>query len=218
MWQFENNIASLTAGPLQLTLSLAPHDRKLLVQTSSNLLLASLWDMPAVSGLPLVEAYVRDEDLVATFGPTESFPFFTELYWSVRTLETQPTPIVALSLLVSVRTDLLDTHPELKIVTSAPRKQMRHSQSSGGPMFVSPLREEIALIDFAPAEDCAEQIATEAKSGATDIERTLFSHFLEKGVIRRGRLFAVLTDANVTDAQAARYCAEYLAAELPLTT
>jgi len=218
MWQFEDNIATIKAGPVQLMLSLAEHDRKVLVQTETNLLLASLWDMPVIGGLPLVEAYVRGDDLVATFGPSDSFPFTTELYWTARTLESQPTPVVALSLLVSVRTDLLDTHPELNVVTSAPRKAMRTLPTGDGPLFVSPLREAVTLVDFAPEEDCTKQAEQESKSGATDIERTLFSHFLEKGVIRRARLLAVLAPEGITDDQAAGYCEEFLAAELPLTT
>lgn len=218
MWQFDDNIATLKLDAFTVTLSLAEHDRKVLVQTDTNLLLASLWDIPVINDLPLVEAYVRGDDLVATFGPSETFPFTTELYWSVRELQSPPKPLVALSLLVSVRTDLLDTHPEVKVATTAPRKAMHRLQTAGGPVFVSPLRERVTLVDYAPEEDCTVQSEQESKSGATDIERTLFSHFLEKGVIRRARLLAVLAPEGLSDDEAAGYCDEYLSAELPLTT
>ena len=50
------------------------------------------------------------------------------------------------------------------------------------------------------------------------IERSLFGHFLEKGVIRSGRAFAALYANEVADDDASVVCHELLSTELPLTT
>lgn len=218
MWQWDGSIATVDLGSIQIAVAPAVGDRRVQVKSPDGLLLATLWDMPEVSGAPLVDAYVRDDDLVCLAGPTESFPFHTQLYWTLRRINTEPHPLMALSLLVSVRTDLLDTHPSIQVATEAATRSSRVMSVEGGPAYVESLRENLTLIDFATPEDCQRQHLHTTDEGRTTIERSLFGHFLEKGVIRSGRLFATLLEGDVTEPQATAVCQELLAAELPLTT
>ncbi len=90
MWHLDGNVATASCGDVALTVGLAEGDRKLLLQTSDSTLLANLWMMPAVSPLPLVDVYVRGHDLVCSMGPTETHPFATQLYWTIRHLDVAP--------------------------------------------------------------------------------------------------------------------------------
>lgn len=218
MWQWDGSIATVDLGTIQLAVATAVGDRRVQVKSTDELLLATLWDMPVVSGTPLVDAYVRDHDLVCLTGPTESFPFHTQLYWTLRSVDTSPAPLAALSLLISVRTDLLDTHAAIDVATEAATGSSRVMSVGGGPAYVESLRENLTLIDIATPEDCARQHLHTADDGRTTIERSLFGHFLEKGVIRSGRLFAALYEGDVSEPQATAVCQELIAAELPLTT
>lgn len=218
MWQWDGSIATVDLNSIQLVVSPAADERHVQVKTRDGLLLTTLWDMPAVSAAPLVDAYVRDDDLVCLVAPTESFPFHTQLYWTLRNVETLPTPLVALSLLVAVRTDLLDTHPTIDVTTEAAIRSSNVISVLGGPAYVASLREDLTLVDFATAEDCQRQYVHTDDDGHSKIQRTLFGHFLEKGVIRSGRLFAALHAGDVAEPQAAAVCQELAATELPLTT
>ncbi|WP_425396134.1 hypothetical protein [Aeoliella sp.] len=218
MWQWDGSIATAELGSIQLTVATAVGDRRVQLKTREGLLLATLWDMPSVSGAPLLDTYVRDDDLVCLTGPTDSFPFHTQLYWTLRKVESSPTPLAALSLLVSVRTDLLDTHPTIDVTTEAAARSSSELSVLDGKAYVVSLREDVTLVDFATPEDCAQQQLHAADDQRTTIERSLFGHFLEKGVIRSGRLFAALYAGEVTESQAAEVCEQLSATELPLTT
>lgn len=174
--------------------------------------------MPAVSPLPLVDVYVRGHDLVCSMGPTETHPFATQLYWTIRHLDVAPAPLAAVSLLVSVRTDLLDTQPAVEIASEASYRALDTLDVDGGPAYVMPLREQLTLVDFAMPRDCARQSADESAAGRLVVERTLFDHFLEKGVIRTGRLFAAVMPGDVDQPAVTRLCHAMLATKLPLTT
>jgi hypothetical protein len=218
MWHWDGSLATVDLGQVQLAVAMAPGDRKVQIKTPDELLLATLWDMPAVSATPLVDVYVRGHDLVCLTAPSESFPYHTQLYWTLRTVDVTPTPLVALSLLVSIRTDLLDTHPEIELVTQAARQTSRTIDVAGGPAFVVPLRDGVTLVDFATPEDCVKQEILTPHHDRLSIERSLFGHFLEKGVIRSGRAFAALYANEVADDDASVVCHELLSTELPLTT
>ncbi len=92
--------------------------------------------------------------------------------------------------LISIQTPLLDTNPEVEVATYLATSSCA-------------FREQIHPDDAAPG-------ASEPSG-----EHTLFGHFMEKGVIRRVRLFAAF--APSADELDALY-ANFLAAPLPLTT
>ncbi|MGI9457547.1 MAG: hypothetical protein ACR2NU_13365 [Aeoliella sp.] len=219
MWHFDGETATHVQS--QLSLSVAPNstsNRNIHLCDSAGLLLTSLWHSPILDRLDLVEVYLRDDDLVARYASCESFPFDTEFYWNLRSLGAEAAPVVAVSLLISVRTNLLDTHPEIEVCTTVPQSSLTQADSSDGQMFLGTLTDELKLIEFAPAEDCATVSLDDSQHDNQVIHRRLFSHFLEKGVIRRARLFAAIAPANITEQQAEAICQDFLKAELPLTT
>ncbi len=217
MWQLNGESASFNTSSLLFHVNLASGDRSLLVQAADAVHLAELWTMPAISKQRLIDCYVRGRDLVCVLEPSKTFPFYTELYWTLRDLDGESNPIVTVSLQVSVRTDLLDTHPAIEVISRGVRRSHSAVEVAGGPAYVVPLGEQVTLIDFATPEDCATQSVGEAKEGLT-LKRMLFDHFLEKGVIRRGRLFAAFFHDDVETSLAVDTCRDMLAAELPLTT
>jgi hypothetical protein len=219
VWHLDGQLASADFGDIRLAVAISEGDRKVLVQTSDSTLLANLWDMPAVSSQPLMDAYVRDHDLVCLLEPSEAFPFHTQLYWTLRHVRCAPAPLMAISLLVSIRTDLLDTHPAIEVVSRVAGSGLIELHVAGGPAYQAPLREDVTLVDFATPEDCAKQATRQAaEHGLLTVDRTLFNHFLEKGVIRSGRLFAAAMPGEVDQSTATALCHELLATELPLTT
>lgn len=218
MWSFDGQVARADAGNLAIAVRLDVGYRSVSVHSADFKPLANLWYMPVVTKQPMIDVYVRDHDLICLLGPSELFPFHTHLYWTLRQLECSPAPMAALSLLVSVRTDLLDTHPVIEVRSDVPNDGLQSIDVAGGPAYLIPLNEQATLVDFATPEDCASQAVCEANNSTFSVERTMFDHFLEKGVIRSGRLFATMMSGRVDEHTTAHLCREMLAAELPLTT
>ena len=210
MWQFDGTTATSSLGDFHL--SVTPSKQPLQVQAADGNLLATLWQQSQLEQLQLAEAFVRDEDFVARFLPGDAFPFHLELYWSCQALPDAAGHVV--SHLVSVRTDLLDTHPEIALTTTFLNSIQEGQEHDFGLSVSTELNATHQLVEFAPREDCPEL----ALEGGNKIERHLFSHFLEKGVIRRARLFALLIPKSLGEANEQALCQELLTADLPLTT
>ena len=63
----------------------------------------------------LADAYVRGRDLVASYAPTDTWPYSPTIYWTADALESHSEILASLSLVVSIQTNLLDTHPRLDV-------------------------------------------------------------------------------------------------------
>jgi hypothetical protein len=63
---------------------------------------------------PVAEAYVRGADLVATYKPTDNWPFSPQVYWRIDRADASG-QLASQSLLVSVQTHLLETWPRISI-------------------------------------------------------------------------------------------------------
>lgn len=166
---------------------------------------------PAVDGaaFPLLDAYVRGIDLVARYGPCEAFPFRTEVYW--RAAE------AGLQLIVSVETDLLDTHPVIGVRSVMPADRAGSSAPTDG-LLVCPLESGRAWCEAVHPSDRqeADLVIHAAEEGAVAWEWTLFARFLEKGVIRRARLAgATLPDGRRETAS--RWLDDLATQPIPLT-
>ena len=74
----------------------------------------------------LADAYVRGDDLVATFQATDDWPFAPQVYWRADTLESIDQVLGSVSLVVSVSTHLLDTHPRICAVTQLAADEVFH--------------------------------------------------------------------------------------------
>ena len=214
MWQLQGSVGQASFGDFTLSVNTASGHRQLVVQNSDGVTLATLWNLPVVNELPAIETYVRGDDLVCVVAASEAFPFTTQLYWTLRTLEGSPQPAAAVTLSLSIRTELLDTEPAIEVVSQTTAGSFAAMDLATGPAYTMAIDPQTTLLDYAVPEDCSQQTAPTDSS----VERTLFGHFLEKGVIRSGQLHAALVPGELTPATATELSEAMAASELPLGT
>ncbi|QDT67418.1 hypothetical protein MalM25_03160 [Planctomycetes bacterium MalM25] len=154
------------------------------------------------------DAYTRGGDRVTTHAPSEAFPFQTQLLWSAAKVAGG----VAVTLTVSLQTDLLDSQPNLALVTQLPG--------------VSPRRRGPDALRF-DLPKCATLLLTPHPSDTPECAAVLEGErgvlklsppFLEKGVIRRCRVAAIWLPADSDDAAIEAALADFADQPLPLTT
>lgn len=183
---------------------------------------------PEAEPLQLAEVYTRGVDLIADYAPTENFPFHTELYW--RAERTATNAATRLTLIVSVRTDLLDTWPLLSVCSRLEGSAHPLSADDSGVMSsVDETRATAVLVTgnnlswfeaVHPSDRTEALLDCEPDGGGSTSHWRLFSQFLEKGVIRRARVTAALLSAAEAEgslAQAAELHRLFAEAEPPLT-
>jgi hypothetical protein len=187
---------------------------------------------------PLAEAYVRANDLVAAYQQTPDWPFAPQLYWRANLLRGIEGVMASASLLVSVQTSLLDTCPRIGVTSTVPRGELLLvSNDASRQARVEPLKKETRIlpsgeiccvlarsddeafsyVEFMPASDFHEAFIR-VSDQASAIEWRLFSDFLEKGVIRRARIYAALLPRENDVECALACCQASQRLELPLTT
>ncbi|HVT26867.1 MAG TPA: hypothetical protein VHE81_02505 [Lacipirellulaceae bacterium] len=246
IWSLQGNLAELRVNDLAGLLNVAqPHSGLHEMQLDGKPLSAVLLSVFRANGtdskswpLPLLEAYVRGNDLVATYQPTSDWPFSPQLYWQANTFESQPGVSTALSLLVSVQTHMLDTWPNIGIESRLPLGELLlvKSPDSDRPQFESlGHRQSIATsndtccivsrfdgVPFSYVEmalpDDFRKVTMKYEGDGISLEWHLFADFLEKGVIRRARVHTALLRRENDLQTAAACCAAARRLQLPLTT
>jgi hypothetical protein len=213
-WQLVGNRASLESPPLSLSIDLDRGSHGVEIGLASAASSLRLWQLRELADLPLAESYVRQRDLVASYLPGPAFPFHTDIYWTP--LEPLPAAEFALQLVISVRTDLLDTHPVVNLETPTGSAPVELFTCQTGQAVRLPLNDEWHLVEFATSQD-SPQLTVALDGPQQRVTRELFAHFLEKGVIRRARLFAALVPAETSLAQCQRLCDHLAATPWPLT-
>jgi len=250
-WKFHSPLGALQCGALQgqvdvarpqlglhrLSLDLAALNGQIcsIERDAESDASAAAW--PA----KLADAYVRGGDLVATYQATDDWPFAPQVYWRAEMPESMDEVLGSLSLLVSVSTHLLDTHPRISATTQLAADEVLHVAPSDDEdvrtTSLTGRREsvlrpgtdaccllwrlpggKISYAEIVPASDFRQLTVRHDKNGACQARWELFADFLEKGVIRRARLqTAFLPREN--DAQLAAACCRHFADRpLPLTT
>lgn len=158
---------------------------------------------------PAVESYVRDADHVSTHPATDGFPFRTQLYWSAKALAGGA---VAATLSVSLQTDLLDTRPQLSLVTRLPGAEVS-SLSDDACRFDT--QAGVTVVVTSHPSDAAECTAT---PGDGECRLHASPPFLEKGVIRRLRFAAIVLPGTASEAAVTGALADLANDPIPLTT
>lgn len=196
-------------------------------------------DGPNSWPLAVAETYVRGDDLIATYRPVEDWPYSPQIYWRTGALDRAEGLFGSLSLLVSVQTHLLDTHPKIDVLsrlatteilqiaadpdTSIPARSITEDceipSSMGVCGLVRRLKDvPISYAEFMPASDFQLVRVERDAQGFCSIRWTLFADFLEKGVIRKARLQGAFLPRE-NDLQLAAACCSLLKHDsLPLTT
>lgn len=227
-WQLDGHHASLDLHGLVGQLDLdQPHRGLFDLAVNNGALSGDLWgwfptDHPS-DQLACDDAYIRGDDLVVSYLPSEAFPFHTEFYW--RANRDNPSQSPQVSLIVSIETMLLDTMPEVTITSTI--KSDSTTAASEALTFAVPneVTDPIAVLQTLStvAGNLFQMVhPTDRPQGEVDAEGNahwrLFAHFLEKGVIRRARLNAqFLPSKNANELCLSAY-QEFASEELPLTT
>jgi hypothetical protein len=169
--------------------------------------------------------YARDNDLVAAYRATERWPFAPQIYWSgpvANSIDAELRPPCSLSLLVSVQTDLLDTHPKICVTTRLPAVEvveLRHAAEKEAQAMLWRLAEhDWSYLEYVPRSDYSEMAIDGEAAGHMTCEWRLFGEFLEKGVIRRARVSAAFLPREGDEQAAAEWCRQFARMPPPLTT
>jgi hypothetical protein len=238
-WLFSNPRAELHAGALcglldvsrpELGLSRLTIDR----QPCSGKLFGVLphaqseWEQTAphdeLSKLPvrqLADAYVRGDDLVAAYKPTEAWPYDTQIYWQATDPASATELLSSMSLLVSLQTHLLDTWPTMCIETRLMADEVQHLERSAtnACCILYRLAEvPITYAEIMPTSDMRRVTIGRGNDGAYHARWELFAEFLEKGVIRRARMHSIVVPRARDTEIASAACDAMDCRPLPLTT
>jgi hypothetical protein len=196
-------------------------------------------NLAAAWPLSVNEVYVRDSDLVASYNAVEDWPYSPQIYWSSGALDAVDGVIGSFSLLVSVQTHLLDTRPRIAAESRFRCDEIWQLKDGGdgdgsaeqlAPGAAIHCRgryccivrrwndEPVSYAEIMMANDFRDvAFIRDAPSDECRLKWTLFSEFMEKGVIRRARLVGVFLPRE-NDVELAANCCEALErAPLPLT-
>jgi len=255
-WMLERSVARLACGPLEAEVNVERPQmglQSLRWQRSplSVQLLGVRWEVDQTSLLagrdphwPLLlsDVYVRADDLVATYLPEPPLPYRPQIYWRANPHEEPRPALSSLSLLVSIQTDLLDTRPQLNVVTHLVAEQIVHlvvrdsecrtSMLDGFRTHIVKPQVGMNCVLLRMANDqwsYAECVSTadfhevwvsppNDQTRVAKVEWQLFNDFLEKGVIRRAQVHMMLLPRENDVQIVAERCRAIKEKPLPLTT
>jgi surface antigen len=186
------------------------------------------------------DAYVRGHDLVATYKPAGDWPYAPQIYWTAGAGETGGNVLAAVSLLVSIQTNLLDTHPLVDIgsrLSAEAVLRVSSTEDDGVQTELLPEGEQafapaaatscvlwrladrpISYAEIVSASDFRRLTINCRPGGLCETRWQLFADFLEKGVIRRARIHAAFLPRENDVRLAADWCRAVERRPLPLTT
>lgn len=169
-------------------------------------------ELPPVGELrpsPL-ETYIRGNDFVASFEQPGPLPAVPQLYWRVRPRSS--TAAIGIELIVSMRTDLLDSRPQMSVIS-----EIGNSDAGDLTLRLLHVSAEVSYFQLVHPDDffAVEERRIENKRRITT---TLFPERMEKGVIRRARICGWFLPAENDLSLAAELAQEFIAESPPLTT
>ncbi|MCA9235915.1 MAG: hypothetical protein KDA44_10620 [Planctomycetales bacterium] len=220
MWQLDGNVARLVDEQCQAVLKLDEPFHGLSEwtvageQLADNLLAIRSDAETTPFDWPVVDAYVRGNDLAVSYGTTMSRPFSLQIYWSALNL---PPAVAAIEAVVSVQTELLQTHPGFALVSNLPTAASPRDFALADGAVLLHVGQSWSIAELAPPTDFARGEAIENPAGGVTTRWRLEPEFLEKGVIRRVRVRTLVLPRS-GDVKAAQQCYDQLCAERPPLT
>lgn len=242
MWQLADDSATLSLPALTARVNVLEPWRGLLApQWCSAALPATLAilqvdarELIAPNRLPL-EVYVRQQDLIATYAPSEGRNVQTQIYWRAAQLD----GVATVELILSAQTHLLDSRPSLMALSTLPAGAVFHLPDHADRLTEVSLDSQsrlefaadqrVPLFLFRPhgaAYSYAEMVQPSDFAGASlelrgeevlRFSHPLFAERLEKGVIRRVRLCGALLPRDGDLEQALELYRRFVSEPLPLT-
>jgi hypothetical protein len=151
-----------------------------------------------------------------------NWPYAPQIYWRAETVSVLDARLTTLSLLVSIQTDSLDTHPAIHVATrlaAGEVGEIGQAAEHDAQAFVWRLSGgNLSYVEIVPRSDfCELSVACDA-AGRFTTEWSLFGEFLEKGVIRRAQVVSAFLPRERDEERAAAYCRSLETRPLPLTT
>lgn len=243
-WEFDPPLGRLQAGPWSAEVDVARpqlgwHRLAWNAALLEGQLLGLAPDPQHRWPSPLADAYRRGDDLVASYWPTDPWPYAAEIYWSADATPPDAT-LAAAALLVSIQTDLLDALPRLALETRLPaeevlqisvndRDQPQVTELHEGRQRIAPHGMMCCLVRRLPGSalsvaevmltrDFREVIVAHQPGDTTSTRWQLFAEFLEKGVIRRARCHVAFLPREQDIGLATAVCRAFERRPLPLTT
>jgi hypothetical protein len=244
VWKFQRTIGELQCGSLVARVDasqpqLGVHGLRIREQSIAGSLLKLMPSDVSAWPVAVAEAYVRGGDLVATYEPANDWPYAPTIYW-----HTEQTArhggLATLSLLVSIQTNLLDTHPRVCVATELPAQEvLQLSMRGSGKLNASAVDTkthtvasdsattgvlwrlpggQVSYVEIAEANDFRQLRIARTDGGVWRSDWELFAEFLEKGVIRRARLQAAFLPRENDVGLATVLCRGLESRPLPLTT
>jgi hypothetical protein len=186
----------------------------------------------------VVDIYTRGNDTVVTYAGNETWPFAPQIYWTVESSEVGGSTVHSLSIVVSIQTDRLDSHPQIVVRSSLPSDEVLRVSVAGDELLVDSHADgelqhdpqataccqlwrlpgdEWSYAEIMPTSDFR-RLSVERDNHQASTQWELFSEFLEKGVIRRARLQAMFLPREDDVQLAAECCQAIERRPLPLTT
>ena len=172
------------------------------------------------------EAYVRQNDLISEFAQTRLDQFSFQTYFRILPESTES--LLGLEVWLSVQTDLLDSCPSMDLVSIVPNgfwtTQSLSSSPGGDAIWLASSRDNrytsLSVAALIHPLDAAQTMRVEGASIAEDaLQLRYFSHFMEKGVIRRARMRFYLSRQEAFDVESISVLyQDFASSELPLTT
>ncbi|HEY4233570.1 MAG TPA: hypothetical protein VGM76_09090 [Lacipirellulaceae bacterium] len=241
-WTYQPTLAELNFGGLAARVNTAKpqlglHEIAVQSQFMPGSLLSLSSGSTAAWPAALADAYVRGGDLVSTYSPASDWPYAPSIYWRAELPESTNGALAAISLLVSIQTNLLDTHPLVCAASQLPADEvLQLTASRSGKLAVAPVNGnqaihsasspsgllwrlpggQLSYVELAEPNDFR-QLAIEQDNGICRAEWELFAEFLEKGVIRRAQIHAAFLPRQRDVELATSLCRGLDSRPLPLT-
>jgi hypothetical protein len=214
-WQFATTRARLSLGPL--------HGEVVLDNPSQGIGLLAWREAPLVGQVlgvsagataQRLDAFTREEDLVAVYSQTEPQSFSWQVYWRACSPDAD---VVLVDVILSLQTPLLESFPQVTTCSQLPTGEATVIPVEGDCVVVRPAASDFSYAEMTHPKDRGTLQVAPAIDGQMRLQRRLGGHFLEKGVIRRLRLRGAFLPRNDDRSLANRYY-EMLAAETPPLT
>jgi hypothetical protein len=241
-WQLRQHAAQFHRAPLRAQIDLTHpaaglrhlHVGSQEIPGAMLLGIALPWTFPSIAPS---DAYVRGGDLLASYR-SGSAAVQVDVLWHAVEVPAQDAATVAFELIVSARTEQLESEPAVAVESSLPCEQALRLTPSGqfsalptsdtSPLVLRPDEavscvlcrlpgSELSYVEMVHRADCHET-RLEGSAGTLKIRHRLFAETLEKGVILRARVRGALVPRGEDVRLAAAWHAAFAGTEPPLGT
>ena len=169
------------------------------------------------------DSFARGSDLMVRYGQSPSDLFAFQLDFRVVPESALGPFACGLDIWLSVQTQLLDSHPTLEVRNQLLSAQLSAIDSRGEPaardslaaLFYEADAGRVAIL-IHPSDQCQAELVSSPDALSSGVR--LFGNFMEKGVIRRGRLRCLIGQATIDRHQLVDAYAKFAISPLPLTT